>query len=153
MGGNEHSTVKDPDDTVFSDLYLDRLPGQESSHVIVKPYETDETIAADYPLHAPRKGLCEREEVWILRSGSPTIIRSGPTDGVRSPERRTQSVYADIVADFLAQGTESMRVHIDGMKPATLRAGLRRALKGKEGEGVRLTQRGEGTYLVRTAGN
>ncbi len=48
------------------------------------------------------------------------------------PERRTQSVYADVVADFIAQGTESMQVTIEGMKPATLRAGLRRALKGKE---------------------
>ena len=63
------------------------------------------------------------------------------------PERRTQSLYADIVADFIAQGAESMQVTIDGMKPATLRAGLRRALKGNEG--VRLAQRGEETYLVR----
>ena len=48
------------------------------------------------------------------------------------PERRTQSLYADIVADFIAQGAESMQVTIEGMKPATLRAGLRRALKGNE---------------------
>ena len=42
-----------------------------------------------------------------------------------------------------------MTVNIEGMKPATLRAGLRRALKGKEAEGLRLAQRGEDTYLVR----
>jgi hypothetical protein len=48
------------------------------------------------------------------------------------PARRTQSLYADIIADFLAQGAESMQVTIEGMKPATLRAGLRRALKGNE---------------------
>ena len=65
------------------------------------------------------------------------------------PERHATSQYADIVADFLAQGTESMKVTIEGMKPATLRAGLRRALKGKEAEGVKLAQRGEDTYLVR----
>jgi len=65
------------------------------------------------------------------------------------PERHTASVYADIVADFLAQGTDSMKFSIEGMKPATLRAGLRRALKGKEGGGVRLVQRGEETYLAR----
>jgi len=65
-----------------------------------------------------------------------------------APARSTQSLYADIVADFIAQGTQSMKVTIEGMKPATLRAGLRRALKGKEGEGVRLAQRGEKTYLV-----
>ena len=63
------------------------------------------------------------------------------------PERHTTSVYADIVADFVAQGTESMQITMEGMKPATLRAGLRRALKGKEG--VRLAQRGERTYLAR----
>lgn len=65
------------------------------------------------------------------------------------PERRTQSLYAEIVADFIAQGTESMQITIEGMKPATLRAGLRRALKGEENEGVRLAQRGEDTYLLR----
>ena len=65
------------------------------------------------------------------------------------PERHTTSVYVDIVADFIAQGTDSMKVTIEDMKPATLRAGLRRALKGKEAEGVKLAQRGEMTYLVR----
>jgi hypothetical protein len=65
------------------------------------------------------------------------------------PERRSQSLYADVIADFVAEGAESMQVTIEGMKPATLRAGLRRALKGKEAEGVRLAQRGEETYLVR----
>ena len=49
--------------------------------MIVKPYETDETIVADYPLHAPRKGLGEREEVWILRSGSPTHYHKKWTNG------------------------------------------------------------------------
>jgi hypothetical protein len=65
------------------------------------------------------------------------------------PERRTQSLYADIVTDFLTQGTESMQITIEGMKPATLRAGLRRALKVREGEDVKLAQRGEETYLLR----
>ena len=45
--------------------------------------------------------------------------------------------------------TESMQITIEGMKPATLRAGLRRALKGKEAEGVKLGQRGEEKYLMR----
>lgn len=63
------------------------------------------------------------------------------------PERRSQSLYSDIVADFVAQGTESMQVTIDGMKPATMRAGLRRALKGNED--VKMAQRGQKTYLVR----
>jgi hypothetical protein len=45
-----------------------------------------------------------------------------------------------------------MKVTIEGMKPATLRAGLRRALKGKEAEGVKLAQRGEDTFLVRGPG-
>jgi hypothetical protein len=42
-------------------------------------------------------------------------------------------------------------VDVEGTKPATLRAGLRRALKGKEAEGVRLAQRGEVTHLIRLA--
>jgi hypothetical protein len=67
------------------------------------------------------------------------------------PLCRGKGIHADIVADFIAQGTESMQVTIDGMKAATLRAGLRRALKGMEGEGVKLAQRGEETYLVRLA--
>jgi hypothetical protein len=41
---------------------------------------------------------------------------------------------------------DCMEIAIEGMKPATLRAGLRRALKGKED--VKLAQRGEETYLV-----
>ena len=64
------------------------------------------------------------------------------------PERRTASLYADIIADFTAQEAESMQVMIEGMKPATLRAGLRRALRGNEG--VKLAQKGEETFLVRT---
>ena len=51
----------------------------------------------------------------------------------------------------MKQGTESMQVNIEGMKPATLRARLRRALKGKEAEGVKLAQRGENTDLVTNA--
>ncbi len=33
---------------------------------------------------------------------------------------RTQSLYADVIADFMAQETEFMQVTIEGMKPATL---------------------------------
>jgi hypothetical protein len=40
-----------------------------------------------------------------------------------------------------------MKVTPEGLKVATLRAGLRRALKGNEE--VKLAQRGEETYLVR----
>lgn len=65
------------------------------------------------------------------------------------PERRTQSLYAEIVADFIAQGTASMQVTIEGMKPTTLRAGLRKAIKDRGEKDVRLAQRGGSTYLVR----
>jgi hypothetical protein len=65
------------------------------------------------------------------------------------PERRTQSFYGDIVADFLVKGMESMQVTVEGMKPSTLRAGLRRALK--DNVEVTLAQRGEETFLVRQA--
>ena len=65
------------------------------------------------------------------------------------PERRSQSLYDGIISDFIAQGAGTVQVNIEGMKPAMLRAGLRRSLKGKEDAGVRLAQRGEDTYLVR----
>jgi len=45
------------------------------------------------------------------------------------PERRSQSVYGDIIADFIVRGAESMQVTIEGMK---------------------LLQGGEATYLVRS---
>jgi hypothetical protein len=67
------------------------------------------------------------------------------------PERRTQNVYTNIVADFSAQGPEPMQITTAGLKPATLRPGLRRAVKGKEAQGVRLAQRGEETHLLRQA--
>jgi hypothetical protein len=63
------------------------------------------------------------------------------------PRSHRKGIYAEIISDFMAQGTESMLVSIEGMKPATLRAGLRRALQGNEE--VKLAQRGEETYLVR----
>jgi len=63
------------------------------------------------------------------------------------PLHRGKGVYEEIVSDFITQGAESMQVSIEGMKPATLRAGLRRALKGNED--VKMAQRGEETYLVR----
>lgn len=63
------------------------------------------------------------------------------------PLRRSKGVYADIIADFVAQGAESIQVSVEGMNPATLRAGLRRALGGNED--VKLAQRGEDTFLVR----
>ena len=65
------------------------------------------------------------------------------------PARRTNSLYADIISDFLAQDAESMEVHLEGVKPATLRSGLRTAIKGREGQDVKLAQRGEATYLVK----
>ncbi len=43
------------------------------------------------------------------------------------PAHHTSSVYADIVADFLVRDVPSMKVTIEDVKPATLRAGRRRA--------------------------
>ena len=85
----------------------------------------------------------------MLAKDQPPLAKSYRLTGSQIPERRSQGLYTDVVADFITQGTESMRVTMEGMKPATLRAGLRRALKGKEG--ARMAQRGEETYLVRKA--
>ncbi len=65
------------------------------------------------------------------------------------PVRRSQSLYADMIVDFVVAGVDSMKVTVEGMKPATLRAGLRRALK--DDAEVKLAQRGEETFLVRLA--
>ena len=56
---------------------------------------------------------------------------------------RPVSLYPDIVSEFIAEGAESMQVTMEGRKPATLQFGQPRALKGKEGEGTKLTQRAE----------
>ena len=44
------------------------------------------------------------------------------------------------------KGAQTIKVTPEGLKVATLRAGLRRALRGVEG--VKLAQRGEETFLV-----
>ncbi len=67
------------------------------------------------------------------------------------PSRRGGSVYSEIVAEFLAQGAKSMQVQLDGVKPATLRAGLRTAIKNGAAKDVQLVQRGEVTFLVAKA--
>jgi len=65
------------------------------------------------------------------------------------PGRGSQSLYAEIVARFMAQDARSVEVSVESVKTLTLRAGLRRALEVVEG--VRLVQRGEKTYLLRQA--
>lgn len=69
-------------------------------------------------------------------------IRGGSCRALRSDGRSR-----DIVADLIAQDAEIMQVSIEGMKPAALRAGLRRTLKGNED--VKMAQRGEETFLMR----
>ena len=59
---------------------------------------------------------------------------------------RPQSLYADIITDFITLGAESTQVTIEGMKPATLRAGLRRAQRNRRREDG---AEESGTYLVR----
>jgi len=49
------------------------------------------------------------------------------------------------------QGAEPMLGHIEDVKPGALRAGLRRALKGNEAEGVRLAHR-EGVPVRQNTG-
>jgi hypothetical protein len=60
---------------------------------------------------------------------------------------RSDVQCSEIVADLIAQDAESMEVNVEGMKPATLRAGLRRARKGNKN--VKLAQRGEEAHPIR----
>lgn len=82
-------------------------------------------------------------------TGGPPVGKSYKLNESQIPERRSQSVYSDIIADFVAQGVDTVRVDIEGMKSATLRAGLRRALRSRED--MKLAQGGEETFLVRQA--
>ena len=68
------------------------------------------------------------------------------------PRSKGTGVYAEIVANFMAREAESMCVELDGVKPATLRSGLRSAIKTEGASQVRLVQRGEETFLVTKAG-
>ncbi len=68
------------------------------------------------------------------------------------PGRRTHSLYAEILTDFLAKGGASMLVRVEDAKPETLRAGLRKAIKDSPAQDVRLVQRGQDTFLVRVTG-
>ena len=65
------------------------------------------------------------------------------------PGRRTHSIYADILREFVENGEASMLVQVEDKKPQTVRAGLRTAIKQEGSVEVRLVQRGEDTYLVR----
>jgi len=67
------------------------------------------------------------------------------------PRCHGKGIYDEIVADFIAQSTETVQVTIEGMKESTLRAGLRTAIKGRGEQDVKVMQRGETTYLVRQA--
>lgn len=63
--------------------------------------------------------------------------------------RRGTSQYSQIIADFIAQEAESMLVELEGVKPTTLRSGLRSAIKTEGADQVRLVQRGEETFLAK----
>jgi len=45
------------------------------------------------------------------------------------PGRRTHSIYADILREFVENGEASMLVQVEDKKPQTVRAGLRTAIK------------------------
>ncbi len=66
------------------------------------------------------------------------------------PQRRRSSRYAEIIREFRAGDAESVLIAETGRKPLTLWQGLRKALQVEGIEDVRVVQRGEETYLVRT---
>lgn len=66
------------------------------------------------------------------------------------PARRRSSFYKDILDDFLDSGQESVLVDGTDRKPVTLVQGLRKALDAEGVEGVKVLQRKDDTYLVRS---
>lgn len=65
------------------------------------------------------------------------------------PPRRGRrgSLYADIIADFLASGEAAVLVEAPGRKPQALALGLRKAAEAAGG--ARVVARGEQVYLER----
>lgn len=65
------------------------------------------------------------------------------------PPRRGRrgSVYADMIAEFVASGETSVLVEAPGRKPPALALGLRKAAAAAGG--VRVTSRGDQVYLER----
>ena len=85
----------------------------------------------------------------VLRAKVPEVTFTMSLATIR-PSRST-SVYVEIVNDFIAHKAESMQVAVEGVKPATLRAGLRTAIKRMVADEVRIVQRGEETFLVKAS--
>jgi len=58
------------------------------------------------------------------------------------------SMYDRIVAEFVASGEPSVRVELEGRKPASIRLSLKKAVE-RSGAKVALVARGSATYLKR----
>ena len=64
------------------------------------------------------------------------------------PRGARTSVYDRIVADFLKQGEQSVRVVVHGPKPPSVRISLKKAVD-RSGAKLEVVSRGDDTYLVR----
>jgi len=67
------------------------------------------------------------------------------------PETRRSGLYTAIIRDFQEMEEESVLASDTGKKPMTLQQGLRKALKTEGIDDVRMVQRGEETYLVKSS--
>ncbi|MCE5254468.1 MAG: hypothetical protein LLG45_09750 [Actinomycetia bacterium] len=68
----------------------------------------------------------------------------------RVPVRQRSSLYKQIVTEFLAIGEPSVQIAGTDRRPATLVQGLRKAVQSEGTDGVRVVQRGQDVYLLRT---
>jgi hypothetical protein len=66
------------------------------------------------------------------------------------PSRQRTSFYKQIIEDFAESKEKSALVDGTGRKPVTLVQGLRKVLEGEEITGVKVVQRGNETFLVRS---
>ena len=67
------------------------------------------------------------------------------------PKTRRSGLYTAIIREFQEMEEESVLVSDTGKKPMTLQQGLRKALETEGIDDVRMVQRGEETYLVKSS--
>ncbi len=68
----------------------------------------------------------------------------------RVPMRQRSSFYKQILTDFLASGETSVEIAGTGRKPATLVQGLRKVIESEGLENVKVVQRTQDVYLLKT---
>jgi len=68
----------------------------------------------------------------------------------RVPVRQRSSFYKEIITEFLASKETSVEIAGTDRKPATLVQGLRKVLQSEGAKNVKVVQRSQDVYLVKS---